>query len=400
MTDDQPLLAYAAPTTPSPLPVSVAGSEPAKGSLTVTVTNSSDAELTCNSITLELSLGEEAGDFTPVHRAGGIKIDHSPGWAVEWVEDEPGIATASPNDQGSATVQPGSPSLSFELSNIAVNTAEGDARLSIEEDLEDENGDSRTGRVVLYCTKGPSGLTLADFRPLRQVVPTTEDAEVVWQFTPTTGSTVELEYFDAGTGKPKTVDVTGSRNHRVRLYQDTTFALHAYTGDKDAPTFDYWLFTFVTVSEPYLTTKDLTVGGALSLLGRRQPHPTQVELAPPPTTTTVRTRKKFRARTDGLLTGSLRTFYRHTNAKLTVTVEPPDAPDTEPHVAQIHCDGRVDKRVYAPGPSLAVPVPKGSTVTIKWDLVKSAKFTEPENTFLFAADLRWHPFGTGDLVPL
>ncbi|PJN27773.1 hypothetical protein [Kitasatospora sp. CB02891] len=398
MTDDQPLLAYAAPTTPSPLAISVAGSEPSKGALTVEVTNSSETERLCNTITLALALGEGGSHFTPVHKAGDIKISHSPGWAVDWEPDEPGTATASPNDEGSATVRPGSPPLFFELSNIAVNAQEGNAELSIEEDLEDIDG-SRVASTVLICPKGPSGLALHDFRPLRQVVPTTEDAELVWQFEPAPDAKVELEYFDAGTGRSKTVDVTAQRNHRVRLYQDTRFALHAYTGDKDAPTFDYWLSTFVTVAEPYLTTSDLTVTGALSLLARPPAHPPQLELTPPPTTKTVRKQLDFRAETDGLLTATLRTFFKHTNAKLTVTVEPPNAPDTR-HVAQIYCDGPLDKRIYAPGPNLAVPVPKDSTVTVKWDLIRTSGFTHPKNTFLFATDLRWHPFGVGDPLPL
>ncbi|MEU5304271.1 hypothetical protein ACH4YO_31440 [Streptomyces noursei] len=398
MTENKPLLTYTAPTDPSPLSISVNGSPDAKGSVTVEIGNASGKDRIGKNLTFKLALGDKGSDFTPVNKAGAIKLSHSPGWAMQRDENDPGVFTANPNDPSSETIPVGSePPLFFTMSSIAMNTAAGTAELSIEEEL-DESG-SRIGKDVLYCHKGPAGLEISDFRPVRQVVPTTEDAEVIWQFTPVTGAKVDLEYFDAGTGQEKTEDVTGSRNHKVRLYQDTSFALHAYTGDRKNPTFSYRLFTFVTVSEPYLATKDLTVTGALSFLGRPHPHAPRPQLTPPPSTETVHSKKNFRAETDGLLSGSLRTFFPHTNAKLTVTVTPPDAPGTEPHIAQAYCEGEVDKRTYSPGPGLAVPVPKGSKVSVKWDLIKASTYTGPKDTFLFATDLRWQPFGTGELVP-
>ncbi|GAA1880709.1 hypothetical protein [Streptantibioticus ferralitis] len=393
-----PLFDYQSPTKPSPLDVTVEGAEVSRGKLRITVTNTTSTTHTCDTLTFALAVGGGAAAFTAAHKAADIQITHPSGWALETVSGRTGVFEASPNDEAAADVPRNTP-LEFVLSNIAVNTAPGTAELVVTEKT--IQGGTRVGETKLYCPKATGGLRLADFRPTLQVIPAGDKAELTWKFTPVEGAKVDLHYFDAAEGKEKKVSVSGDRNHQVRLYEDTSFMLHAYVGPEAAPTVSYQLYTFVTVSLPYLRTKDLTVVGAASLLGRARPHTTRPRLTPEPSVTTVNLSASYTAETDGLLTGSVRTFFEGTNAQLAVTVKPPNATGTE-HTAYVYCADDVDSRVYAPGPNLAMPVPKGSTVDVDWKLVRSAEFDDAQHagTHLFATTMEWHPWGTGKLVPM
>ncbi|MGK5543412.1 hypothetical protein ACSNOH_01520 [Streptomyces sp. URMC 127] len=392
-----PHLGYDLTTDPAPLAVSVAGQDNPPASMTLAVTNDRPP-VVCDTITVHLPVGTGPGHLVQAKDADRIQVDHPAGWDAVPVKSTPGKFELAPSDETAARILHGT-KLEFTFSQIQVNSEPGAVEIAVTEKLD---GSSPAQQTTVSCAKAPGGLKLHSFRPRRQVVRSGTRAQLVWTYVPAAGASLDLQYVDALTGLFTRDPVDKIGNYEVTLYADTAFVLHGYLGDRDAPKVSYLMHTYVTVSEPYVHAHDLTAQQAVSLLGRFRPHTPQPRLDPPPSTTSVHSSTTWTAGTDGLLTGSVRTFFAGTNAQLQVTVTPPKGTGGDPHTAYVYCADETDPRVYAPGPGLCVPVPEGSSVEIDWDLVRTADFVStPKNAHaqLFATALDWHPWGTGGLVP-
>lgn len=247
------LLGYAVTTGPDQLQVSPPDGNPSYGAVTIVVSNpSTTTPVVVKEIQFSVPIGPNATDLTGAAAASGILVTAAPSAKWKIAQTAAGVFTAAPAG-GQATIT-GS-GLAFRLSNIVVNQQVGTSVLTVRETSAaapaGKPGDPAVSTTSLPLPKFPYGFFVSDL---------TASAPRV-----TNGDTVTLTW--AGSDGPTYTILFGAESADVStvrtwtsppLVQDTTFFLRA-TAQAQAETVTRTLEVTVTVADPSLTARDLTV---------------------------------------------------------------------------------------------------------------------------------------------
>ncbi|MER7705707.1 hypothetical protein ABTX81_22795 [Kitasatospora sp. NPDC097605] len=383
-------LAYDVVTVPAPLNCSVKGTK-RYGTVSVKVFRAAGEALTCDSLAFTFPEGDAETDLLPEVHHGDIGTGCPYGtWNLEQINDS-GRFVATPQP-GYGTVEAGAASLEFTFSELEINSAPGTASLTIEETT-GPVGAATTGTTwPAPLPKGPAGFVFADFRPVRSVVRAGTCPTLSWRAALPAGCKAFLLWDD------RQVEVTTVTSYsRAAITQDTVFQLRACTtGDIDKPLMV--LDTTVTVSNPQLHVRTLEATGPVHLL---RPSPSAGPLEPLQTEMYADqpVRRFYRAETDGLLTGTIRTLSDGATAELGVHVVPKGGTDQSGHFSRISCQGPGEPDRRRPAETLDVLVPADSKVTVSWNLVdgKRRKGADGSMPDTITVTLRWQPWGRAAL---
>ncbi|MFF7725698.1 hypothetical protein [Streptomyces sp. NPDC008001] len=367
-------LSYAVHTDPAPLKVSTDKAE-SRAVLRVTVTNPGPGPVACELITLTLPTGNGTGALTATPETITAHVEGGTGWQTEHAGG--GVFQLRPADPG-AELKPGE-SFVIRLDGIVVNRAAGTVTLGVA-DTTSGIADTTAGSPAApprtrtagswRLAKAPTGTMLEDFRPDRTSVPNGETVTLTWSCVD--GPDYELFYGDQRvTVNDRIVDGHGSWTSPC-LHTATAFMLLGSTEQDGAPV-TYGLTTAVTVDVPDLEVGSLDANGTVRLFGEIQ------EIAGGVGSGTW----TYRAATDGIITGYIKTNQTGTPATLNVFVTPPDTKQRKFAAQSWDAQGGMENREAG----LLVPVSRGSVVSV----------VQKSDGGGFTAELTWFPFGSGPL---
>ncbi|RLV04497.1 hypothetical protein CTZ27_11250 [Streptomyces griseocarneus] len=360
--DSTCVLTYDVASDPAPVQVSL-GSTPKKATLFITVTNHRQSAVQVESVRFSFPVGSGPEDLSSNPGSADPQVDNDKFWRFELDEERPGSAVLTPKRSATLT---GGEQLELELAHIEINAAVGTSRLTVDEQVKNEEPGTETWPLA----KVPAGFTTGDFRPEYILVQSGTPAELTWRGDSRPGSATYTMLHD---GEP--CDVTNVRRWKSPpLHRDTAFALVVEVTES-GNTAEYAMTTLVTVARPDLVVNDLTVNGSTTLTHA----PAGFDLGEALELT-------YRAETDGFLVGYVRADQEVPESEdppptLTVTV----GSDGARRVTGVQ-SRRTERAPGDPGSRLTAVVPKGATVTV-------ARAGTTPSTHV----LSWLPFGIGEL---
>jgi hypothetical protein len=243
------LLTYGINTEPSPLQTSISESRHTIGEIQFAVSNSSDVEIWCQSITFTVEPGPLAQNLFEPGTAGQIVCTASP--SPEW-----GLTQAAP---GTFIAQPSQPKyqkittdgIFLDISQIVVNLQVGNVQLTVNE-LSSLDGIHYATTTSFQISKFPPGFFVRNFTTSSPQVPNGKKATLTWE-----GSQNAKYVILYNSEQP--VDVTKTRAWSTpALTSDTTFILKASVTES-GQTVETYLNLTVLVLNPNLVATSLQV---------------------------------------------------------------------------------------------------------------------------------------------
>ncbi|MCX4546271.1 hypothetical protein [Streptomyces sp. NBC_01565] len=360
-------LSYTLHTSPAPLNVATDTAD-GRAELRITVTNPGPDPVTCDTITVTVPAGEGPDALTATPETITARTDGHADWHAE--HRGGGVFHIRPTAPG-AELKPGERFV-VTLDGVVVNRTVGTAVLGISEAAAVGSGSPRERAAGGWkLPKAPTEEMLSDFRPDKTSVPNGCCVTLTWKGIDGPDYTLFYDDQPGQSVNDRMVDGNGTWTSPA-LHTATAFMMLASTA-KDGVPVTYGLTTAVTVDIPDLEVGSLDANGVVSLFGQAQ------EIAGGTESGTW----TYRADTDGVITGYIKTNQSGAPATLNVFVTPPGIKRQKFASQSWDVRGGTENQEA----SVLVPVPRDSVVSV----------VQKTDGGAFTAALTWFPFGSGPL---